>query len=486
MKKIISIFTVLAVVMTQFIIASAEDFSVKQTSVKVAGDNCKINVAAPYFEGFKGAEVLNRNIRNKLADSIGQANSAAKYMKELDEKISASEGKTITHKISLDTTYDYFKSGSILSLQFNTYYYSGGAHPTNWVDCYTVNTSTGELYTLKSLFKDNSGYVDYFASHILSTIEKAPDFYFKEYAKTISDKEGNFDFYIDGNKLVIYFGLYDIAPYAAGIKRFVFTADELKDILKDEVYNSIKDSKPLGTIRINGTDTGIDKACISTQNGIMVPLRAVAISLGYIVSWNENDGAIVAGGAIKEGVNSYSTYGKEPVQLREPVEQDGVMYVPLKYFTDVLEENVSIGSMNYVKISDGTESNANFLIRMYDKNTYDDAFCKLIGSFEYQQNDNDCVKAYAEAVKSRNGAAQYGLFTDTLRDEKYKDFNGYFNMGASSPWVDSYDILKTGDNHFKITYHMTTSTREIVDRVSEVTVERVHENWRISSATNMK
>lgn len=482
MKRIISILTIITVIMSQLIIASAGDLSVKQAAIKANGDNFGFNIVTPYFEGFKGAEELNRNIRNKVTDSIGQANSATKSMKKLDEEISAKEGKSITHKIELDTTYDYFKSGDILSLQFNTIYYSGGAHPTNWIDSYTVNTSTGEQYSLKSLFKENSDYANYITNSIISYIDKTPGYYFKEYAKTISDKEGNFNFYIDGNQLVIYFGLYDIAPYASGIKKFTFSADELKDMLKDEVYNSIKDSKSLGGIRINGNDTGIDKTCLSTAKGIMVPLRAVATSLGYIVGWNETYGALVAGGSIKEGVNSYSKYGKEPVSIVEPVVQNGVTYVPLKYFTDVLEENVSIGSMNYINVSDGTETNGNFIVRIYDQNTSNDIFSKLIGKLEYQQSETDCLNAYAEAVKNRNGAVQYGLFTDKFRDENYDTLSAEnFVTGVSSPWVESYDILKTGDNLYQITFHMTTSAKDKINDVKEVALEKVGENWRIAS-----
>jgi Copper amine oxidase N-terminal domain./Protein of unknown function (DUF3298). len=482
MKKLISLFAIFAVVMSQVIIASAGDFSVKQEAIKFTEEQCDVNVVTPYFEGFKGAEILNRNIRNKVADSVGRANTDTKYMKKLDEEISAKEGKTFVHKIALSTTYDYFKSGDILSLQFNTYYYSGGAHPTNWIDCYTLNTATGELYTLKSLFKENSDYANYLTSHIISVIDKNPGFYFQEYAKTISDKEGNFKFYIEGNKLVIYFDLYDIAPYAAGIKRFSFSAEELKGLLKEEVYNAIKDSKAGSAIRLNGGDSGIDGICLSTQNGIMVPLRAVAGTLGYIVGWSETDGATVAGGSIKEGVNSYSTYGKEPVSIVEPIVQDGITYVPLKYFTSVLEENVSIGSKNYINVSDGSETTGYFTVRIYDKNTHDGTFGKLIVSLEYQQSDVECVKAYAEAVKRRNGAVQYGLFTDKYRDENYVNFSvGNFVTGVSSPWVESYDIAKTGDNLYKITFHATTSAKDKYDYVTEVALEKSGENWRISS-----
>ena len=51
----------------------------------------------------------------------------------------------------------------------------------------------------------------------------------------ISDKQ---KFYIQDDNLVVYFDLYEIAPYAAGIPKFIINIDKIDHILKPE-YNKI-------------------------------------------------------------------------------------------------------------------------------------------------------------------------------------------------------------------------------------------------------
>jgi hypothetical protein len=70
-----------------------------------------------------------------------------------------------------------------------------------------------------------------------------------------------------------------------------------------------------------------------------------------------------------------------------------------------------------------------------------------------------CVKAYAQAVKDRFGTIQYALMDDDLRAKNRADFVGtYWVTGVSSPWVEGYDIIKTGDLSFDVTLHYASST----------------------------
>lgn len=54
---------------------------------------------------------------------------------------------------------------------------------------------------------------------------------------------------------------------------------------------------------------------------------------------------------------------------------------------------------------------------------------------------SDVGKAWAEAVKNRDGKAQYALMTKALQEKVYNEFTGLnWVIGTSSPWVVSYDI----------------------------------------------
>lgn len=332
-------------------------FTVKHSVIKQNEEFCNINVVAPYFQGFNGSEELNRRIRNILIDAIGEVKTNSIELKELEKES------------ILEISYDYSKNGDILCVQLIIYSYLGGAHGNTVVNSFTANTSTGMIYSFKDLFKDKNKGISLVEKLILDTINKDPEMYFKDYEKTIKNKHGDYDFYFNGNNLVVYFGLYEIAPYAGGIRYFEINAADLKGLLKDEVYNSIEKAQKRGSISYNGVDINSKNKILQfTMEVPMVPLRDIAEALGYKVDWNKEDGAIIAGGFIKDGVNSYWKTGKEPIQMIPPKVIDGVTYVPIGYFTDVLEENVSYGNKGDGKL----------IVRAFSKDGFENNFDRLI------------------------------------------------------------------------------------------------------------
>ncbi|MPM36569.1 hypothetical protein SDC9_83168 [bioreactor metagenome] len=50
----------------------------------------------------------------------------------------------------------------------------------------------------------------------------------------------NQKFYLEDEKIVIYFDLYDIAPYAAGIPEFPIIVDNIKNQIKEEYLEVVK------------------------------------------------------------------------------------------------------------------------------------------------------------------------------------------------------------------------------------------------------
>ncbi|MGE5612792.1 MAG: WG repeat-containing protein [Bacillota bacterium] len=149
---------------------------------------------------------------------------------------------TIDVKPTDDLDYSYTCGFSIawsrkdlLVLKKSGYNYSfGAAHGTPVVEYVHINTRTGSFYKLQDLFKKGSDYVG-----ILSEIVGA-----KIRAKVESDQDGTFlwpdmyegikpdqPFYLSGNSLNIYFGLYEIAPYAAGFPEFSVSFEEISDII---------------------------------------------------------------------------------------------------------------------------------------------------------------------------------------------------------------------------------------------------------------
>lgn len=68
------------------------------------------------------------------------------------------------------------------------------------------------------------------------------------------------------------------------------------------------------------------------------------------------------------------------------------------------------------------------------------------------------VKAWAEAVRMRDGRVQYEFYTQALKETFLDDYEALdWVTGTSSPWVDDYDIELTSDGAV-VTFHYMTST----------------------------
>jgi hypothetical protein len=81
------------------------------------------------------------------------------------------------------------------------------------------------------MFKDDVNYKKVVNSLIKQEIEKKQDIYFSgdEGFKGIKDNQ---EFYIDDDGIVVYFQLYDIAPYYVGIPKFKMTWNEFDKYFK--------------------------------------------------------------------------------------------------------------------------------------------------------------------------------------------------------------------------------------------------------------
>ncbi len=463
MKKALVLTMAVALIILSGTITFADDGIIfKHGVINEDDEYSTINIATPYFDGFNGSDAVNHFIRDIVIDYIGTTRATGKELKEFERKT------------DLTIYYDYSKYDNLLSVRLNTYIYLGGAHGGSQIHPITINSSTGNIYSFKNLFKDEAKAIEFAENYILASIKENPEAYFENYEESIKSKEGNFDFYLDGDKLVVYFGEYEIAPYASGIRYFEFNAKDIKDILKDEIYNSIMDSNNKGLITYNGADINSKNKIIITEDWtIMVPLRDIAEALGYEIGWDKENGAIIAGNSIKSSIDAYNKSGDEELKINPPEVIDSSTYVPIEYFKEVLNENV-------IFTTDWDDEPA---IKVYGKEGHDNNFDKLIKGFCLPLSADEAINMYAEAIKNRNGVVQYGLLTGKLKKEKYFDFaDAYFVTGVSSPWVDSYEIRNTGVDTYAIDFVYKTSVPdESFLETLNLTVENTDEFWRIHS-----
>ncbi|HBK69300.1 MAG TPA: hypothetical protein DDZ91_11715 [Firmicutes bacterium] len=97
------------------------------------------------------------------------------------------------------------------------------------------------------------------------------------------------------------------------------------------------------------------------------------------------------------------------------------------------------------------------------------------------------AKTWAEGVKTRNGAMQYVVMSSNLRKEFYKQFmEANWSTGVSSPWIESYKVTEKYKvdkkmYRFEVEFTYTDSTKEKFFSKEYITVNKIEDNWLLSS-----
>ncbi len=127
------------------------------------------------------------------------------------------------------------KNKELIIIEESGYFYSGGAHGMPSQNFYHINCRTGDFYELSSLFVKGSQYTGKLNSLVhkqVAAMQKAGEefsnmFFDPESIKVREDQS----FTIQDGYLRIYYGPYEIAPYAAGFPEFLIPYGRITDIV---------------------------------------------------------------------------------------------------------------------------------------------------------------------------------------------------------------------------------------------------------------
>lgn len=193
---------------------------------KSKNDYLDINVIIPQIKGLK-----NENKQNDINDKIIKwTENWINEVKQIADEY-FKEGPTPIMPYQLYARYKIVNRHDIISFYIDYYQFTGGAHGITNRIAYNVDELTGEELQLKDIFKGSFNYKDIINKEINRQISKDPDRYFtgKDGFNGISDKQ---NFYVKNNGIIVYFGLYEIAPYASGISEFFISNKLLEGNLK--------------------------------------------------------------------------------------------------------------------------------------------------------------------------------------------------------------------------------------------------------------
>ena len=177
----------------------------------------KENIKIPQLKNdlFKEKIDLINNTISK--DILSKVSEAEKVSKEYFDNAAG-----IIPKFPFEIISEYtitLNNPKLISIYNDYYEYLGGAHGMTTRTSYTIDKENIRLLKLQDLFKKEYSYKDVINNAIIRQIKLNSDIYFNSGNdfKGIGDNQ---NYYLDNDNLIIYYQLYEIAPYVAGIREF--------------------------------------------------------------------------------------------------------------------------------------------------------------------------------------------------------------------------------------------------------------------------
>lgn len=199
------------------VIKNESEIKVGEKSIDKNLSYIKEDIKIPQLLGGNDEKKINliNNVINK--DILPKVEEAEKTSKEYFGGI-GQEKPTFPYEIH--SSYIISKDNKELLSLYNDYYeYLGGAHGITIRTSYNIDKDKEKLLSLKDLFSNGYNYRDTINKEIEAQISKNPENYFDS-GKAFKGISENQNFYIEDDNLVIYYQLYDIAPYVFGIPQF--------------------------------------------------------------------------------------------------------------------------------------------------------------------------------------------------------------------------------------------------------------------------
>ncbi len=172
---------------------------------------------------------INNIIKNDIMSAYNEVLQSAKlYFKNNTEVYENPYIYNVDFKVKKN-------SNNILSILVNYYKYSGGAHGVYENESYNIFMENGKNLKLKDLFDKNVDYKKVINDIIFNQIKEN-----KEEIYTFKDISDSQKFFIEDDKLVIYYDLYEIGPFVSGIPKFKIDISEISHILNSDYVKIFK------------------------------------------------------------------------------------------------------------------------------------------------------------------------------------------------------------------------------------------------------
>jgi len=196
-----------------------KQIKIKKENIKKDNELIKIDLKIPQIKGMANKELqakLNKNFRDKI---ISFSNNLTKIAKKYSQDAQRYEFPIYPYQVSTDYQVHY-NNDNLLSLTITYYEYTGGAHGSYIKEAFNINLRTGKEFSLSDLLGKNNDYQQTINNQVRDEIKEHQELYFADDTQNLKIPSQDSNFYIQDNDLVIYFQVYEIAPYSTGTPEF--------------------------------------------------------------------------------------------------------------------------------------------------------------------------------------------------------------------------------------------------------------------------
>lgn len=203
---------------------------VKISEEKVESDNeyVAVGIKFPVISGLKDKD-LETKLNATFKDNALKFKKNIEDMAKADFEATKKDKEIVFRKYEVNTEYTVrYNKNNILSITMIYYQYTGGAHGGSNQVAYNIDLKTGKTLLLPDIFEEGFDYKNVIINEIVKAIEEKKEDYFDYSVNVVKAIDENKSYYIENGNIVVYFGQYEIAPYAAGIPEFKIPFSKLK------------------------------------------------------------------------------------------------------------------------------------------------------------------------------------------------------------------------------------------------------------------
>lgn len=201
-----------------FVMSTEENNKIMVTTdfIQEEKKHLQINMKIPVMNGFK-----NKRCQNKLNKKIRKDQLCLKSSIEKDAianyQYATSKGYPVL-PYELMTNYHVKSNNTIFSLEVSIYDYRGGAHGMTTNTYYNIDTNTSKAISLTDVVSQEK--LNKEISRQIEERKKQGEMFFEGEEGFNGIRENQLFYITEEGQLVVVFGLYEIAPYVAGILEF--------------------------------------------------------------------------------------------------------------------------------------------------------------------------------------------------------------------------------------------------------------------------